>query len=639
MSHKQPKPVINEAVYIKQRFSLSKRIFFNIVLGIIPILLLLILEMGLRLAQYGDDLNLFVTAPDELSRFNSINLDIGQRYFYYFGEEYNPKPKKDLFLKEKPEDCVRIFVMGASTTAGFPFGDNVSFPRILQRYLMETFPSRQIEVVNTAITSINSYTLLDFIDEILMQSPDLILVYAGHNEFYGPFGPTAKVSFGSQRMLIRLLLSLQHFKSYILFRNVVGSGIRSLADNNLSDQHLSPEFQEKSYIPLGSSKYQAGLIQFNKNLEGIIKKCQKAGVPIVLSELVSNIRDQKPFDSVMADTVTTAEMLFMEAKELERSGKYEEARKTYLEAKDHDPIRFRAPEDFNEIIRRHGSDYGIPVVPMSEYFNNVSPNGLIGNSIIIEHVHPTYQGYFLMAEAFYNTMFEARLIDDNWYDMINNPTAEFIPHWGYTKLDQVYTGLVIENLKSGWPFKSNGFSTITGKYLSNHFSAQNLLDSIALAACTNSDYSIQSGHLDLGKYYEEKGELEKALGEYYALIYSIPAMDMFYDYALNIHMKWKQFDQANQLMQNAVKFVQSAYTYKWLGQTYLPMGKIDEAIQYLILSYNMDPKDRQVLFNLTRACYTVSDNHNGDKYFQLFKDSFPQDPGVSRLREFSKNMR
>ena len=116
-------------------------------------------------------------------------------------------------------------------------------------------------------------------------------------------------------------------------------------------------------------------------------------------------------------------------------------------------------------------------------------------------------------------------------------------------------------------------------------------------------------------------------------------MDMFYDYALNIHLKLKQYDQANQLMQDAAKFVQSAYTYKWLGQTYLPMGKIDEAIQYLRLSYNMDPKDRQVLFNLTRACYTVSDNHNGDKYFRLFKDSFPQDPGVSRLREFSTNMR
>jgi len=639
MLRKQPKPVINKYAYIKQQFSLTKRIIFNIILGLIPIFLLLILELGLQLAHYGDDLRLFVSAPDKLSKYYGINLNIGQRYFYYFGKEYNPKPKKDLFLKKKPENGYRIFVLGASTTAGFPFGDNVSFPRILQRYLMETFPSHKIEMVNTAITSVNSYTLLDFMDEILQQSPDLILVYTGHNEFYGPFGPAAKVSFGSQRMMIRLLLRLQHFKSYLLFRNVVGSGIRGITDNDLKDQQLSPEFKAKTYIPIGSPKYQAGLTQFEKNLDGIIRKCKKAGVPIVLSELVSNIRDQKPFDSVTADTLSTAEMVFKEAQKLEQSRKYDEARKTFLKAKDLDPIRFRAPEAFNEIIHRQGSQYDIPVVPLSEYFCKVSPNGLIGNTAIIEHVHPTYPGYFLMAEAFYQTMYEAKLIDDHWSNKIENPTAEFIPRWGYTKLDQVYTGLVIENLKSGWPFKKNGFSTITGKYLSNHFSAQNLLDSIALAACTNSDYSIQSGHLDLGKYYEEKGELDKALGEYYALIYSIPAMDMFYDYALNIHLKLKQYDQANQLMQDAAKFVQSAYTYKWLGQTYLPMGKIDEAIQYLRLSYNMDPKDRQVLFNLTRACYTVSDNHNGDKYFRLFKDSFPQDTGVSRLREFSTNMR
>jgi hypothetical protein len=35
---------------------------------------------------------------------------------------------------------------------------------------------------------VNSYTFYDKIDEILKEDPDAILIYAGHNEFYGELG-------------------------------------------------------------------------------------------------------------------------------------------------------------------------------------------------------------------------------------------------------------------------------------------------------------------------------------------------------------------------------------------------------------------------------------------------------------------
>ena len=78
----------------------------------------------------------------------------------------------NLFLKEKPANGYRIFVLGGSTTAGFPYGNNLDFARILNRRLSDQFPEKKIEIINCAMTAVNTYTVLDLMDEILEQQPD-----------------------------------------------------------------------------------------------------------------------------------------------------------------------------------------------------------------------------------------------------------------------------------------------------------------------------------------------------------------------------------------------------------------------------------------------------------------------------------
>jgi hypothetical protein len=45
------------------------------------------------------------------------------------------------------------------------------------------FPSREVEVISTAMAAVNSYALLDFADEIIAQQPDAVVIYVGHNEY------------------------------------------------------------------------------------------------------------------------------------------------------------------------------------------------------------------------------------------------------------------------------------------------------------------------------------------------------------------------------------------------------------------------------------------------------------------------
>ena len=48
-------------------------------------------------------------------------------------------------------------------------------------------------------------------------------------------------------------------------------------------------------IAQGSATYNRGLARFSDNLRAILSKARRAGVPVLLSELVSNVRDQPPF--------------------------------------------------------------------------------------------------------------------------------------------------------------------------------------------------------------------------------------------------------------------------------------------------------------------------------------------------------
>ena len=54
--------------------------------------------------------------------------------------------------------------------------------------LADVWPEREVEVVNLGITSIASFAVAQVVEDALALSPDLVVVYTGHNEFYGLYG-------------------------------------------------------------------------------------------------------------------------------------------------------------------------------------------------------------------------------------------------------------------------------------------------------------------------------------------------------------------------------------------------------------------------------------------------------------------
>jgi len=590
-----------------EKLSPGRKRLFTLLLVLIPLGFLVLLETGLRIFKYGGEHAFFVSTPDADSPYYGVNVDAGKRYFHRSG--FKPTPRKDLFLKEKPEDCFRIFVLGGSTTAGFPYGNNLTFPRILNRRLSDTFADRHIEVINTAMTAVSSYTLLDILDEILSYQPDGLLIYAGHNEYYGALGVGSMESLGRFRPAIRLYLYLQRFRTFLLMRDAISRIGQSIRRAPQEDPGADPMETEMSRIvrdqniPYRSRVYEQGKAQYRENLRAILNKARNAGVPVLLSELVSNVRDQRPFVSVPADTFPPAAEVFETGRRLERLGEFEQARERYYRSKDLDALRFRAPEAFNAIVHALSDEFAVPVVPMQSCFESASPRGLVGNSLMSEHLHPNKTGYFLMADAFYETLRREKWIEEDWETPTAKPASAYPSDWGFTALDSVYAGLTVRHLKGGWPFKKSGPNRAL-----QEFRPVSVQDSIALAILRDRSLTLELGHIRLAHHYRLRGETERAFQEFRALLYTVPHLDMFYEPALQILLETEQYARAFLLFEDGLKFNRSGFMYKWAGQLALASGNSSSGIEYLETARAILPGDIQLLYNLARAYYTIRYN-------------------------------
>ncbi|NIU23293.1 tetratricopeptide repeat protein [candidate division KSB1 bacterium] len=585
----------------------------------------------MRLVNYGGNLELFIEAPGEYSDYYMCNPSVARRYF--FMQNTVPDPPNDLFLKEKTPNGYRIFVVGGSTTAGYPYANNILFSRILQFRLQDVFPDKKIEVVNTAMTAVNTYTILDFIDEIIAHKADAILVYSGHNEFYGALGAASSESLGRFRGFVKLYLKLQQAKTFLFMRDVVGllrkwlSDLLYEGDVTKPSATLMERMVGEQTIPLHSPIYQVGRQQFEGNLRDIVNKAKEAGVRVIVSELVSNIRDMKPFLSVSTDSLPPAEEVYRHAAQLEREGKFELAKKTYTRAKDLDALRFRATEEFNVVLRRIAEEIEIPVVPMKSYFEKASPHGLIGNNLILEHLHPNIDGYFMMADAFFDVMHEEGFVSERWDSRRIHPEAYYRENWGITELDKSYADLRIKILKGNWPFKPK---SVPNRALID-YEPRTKADSIALKVWIE-DINLERGHVQLAEHYEKLGQFDKAYKEYKSLIYITPHNVSPYLRAAHMLIKARKLNAALPYLRKSLELEDTAFANKWIGQILLDRGLTKTALLRLEKAAKIRPQDAQLIYNLSGAYALNGQFEKAKKTLKRLEKLQPDFPGAQDLK-------
>ncbi|MDX1537096.1 GDSL-type esterase/lipase family protein [Arsukibacterium sp.] len=408
---------------------------FRAIALILPLLVLLLAELAVRASGAGGDWPLFKVNPANPA-YLVTEADIVKRYFASTSSLPTVKMEPAFLLAAKPANGIRLVVQGGSTAAGYPYGAGASLAAMLEQRLSRTFTGQRVEVVNTALAAVNSYTLLDLADEIIAVKPDAVLIYAGHNEYLGLLGVGSHYLASQSPAITRLLISLRKLHSFQLIEQLYQQMNPLLDETEHNSRTFMAKVARDKDIALGSAQFEAGLKQFDSNLSRLLAKYQRAGIPVYISTLVSNLADQPPFNSkpvpaatrqqlaqlaqTSPDTATYAELLqalttaataansaelhYQLGRHYQQRGEAEQAKQQFLLAKEHDLLRFRAPEAINQQIRQLAGRYNATLVDSEAAFIANSPQGITGNSLLLEHVHPNVQGYFLLADSFYKAL-------------------------------------------------------------------------------------------------------------------------------------------------------------------------------------------------------------------------------------------
>ena len=401
-----------------------------------PLLVLGLLEIGLRLAGYGHPTRFFLRERIGDKDFFVPNGKYSARFFP--NSVGRPPPALRL-AAEKPADTYRIFLFGESAALGDP-EPSLGVGRHLEVLLNDRYPGTHFEVVCTAMTAINSHVIVPLARECAGQKGDLWIIYMGNNEVIGPFG--AGTAFGPRAPamgFIRTSLALKSTKTgQLMERLMAGLNLQPSTPKTWASMKMFTEHQVSADDPARVRVYE----HFNRNLEDILQAGLQHGVPIVLSTVADNIKDCAPFGSAHPakfDGMQKAawEKFYQTGIALESKADYAEAvsaltkaaeidpsfadlqfrlgrcylaltnrpeaRRHFELARDYDTLAFRADTRINQIIKNAAAKHsgkGVYLVDAVEAAAQASAEGMAGHELFYEHVHWNLEGNYLLARAF-----------------------------------------------------------------------------------------------------------------------------------------------------------------------------------------------------------------------------------------------
>lgn len=412
-----------------------KWLFRLAALVLLPLALLGGIEGGLRWAGYGYPTSFFLARGGGDGERVIENARFGWRFF---GPVMARAPGVLSLSRTKAPDTVRVFVLGESAAYGDPqpaFG----MPRQLEVLLRARYPGTRFEVVNAAMTAINSHVILPIARDCARLPGDVWVVYMGNNEVIGPYG--AGTVFGPQApnlAMIRASVAFKATRTGQLVEGLLGRLLPNRLDRSeWGGMMMFMKHQVRQSDPRAAAVY----AHFERNLADILRTAARAGVRTVVSTVASNLKDCAPFASLHRDGLnatllaqwnqfyqdgrqayqagraTDAIALFGQASQIDDDyaelhflwgqcclglGQEEEARRHFTRARDQDVLRFRADSPINEIIRKTASGReaeGVFFTDAEQALAAASPHGLPGNELLFEHVHLNFEGNYLLART------------------------------------------------------------------------------------------------------------------------------------------------------------------------------------------------------------------------------------------------
>ncbi len=445
-----------------------------IVIGLSPFLLL---EVGLRLSGWNETDEIV----DPYIGFSAVR-PLFERSDG--SEEYRVSPARyplfqpDQFPVRKPDNGFRIFCLGGSTVQGRPYSIETSFTRWLEINLQAADPTRAWDVVNCGGVSYASYRLAPILEEVLQYEPDLIILYTGHNEFledrtYGSIKQGAPVVQAVHERL-SVLRSYRFLRSLFVRHDSIDNSAADTRSTLPVDVEAELDFRGGLEFYHRDEQWRADVIShFEFNLQRMVKLTGEANVPLILVNPVSNLSGTAPFKSEHSEGVSAEVRRQLDAlaepgtisfdsvdEEMRRLQEWieldpdyaalhfrlgqcqlamdrpEAARQSLIRAKELDVCPLRILEPMHDIIRKTAKVWELPLVDVQGMFEHASPHSIPGDSMLVDHVHPTIRAHQRIAEGLAQRMQALGWLEIQQPDWQERRQAEYVRHLG--SLDFMY---------------------------------------------------------------------------------------------------------------------------------------------------------------------------------------------------------
>lgn len=567
----------------------ARRRVFLIITLLFPLILLGLVEGALRLLGPDTSLPLFVPARVGDGRYLVANPQVGRRYFGV--TESAPAPPAEFFTSRKPAHGFRLFVMGESTTAGFPYPRNGTFSRLLRDALHDVLPGDSVEVINLGIAATNSVALRDLAGEVVAAGPDAVLVYAGHNEYYGVLGAASARGGALAPVLVRASLQLQRLRIGMAVRRLLEGSPGAASDSAPSFMEVLARDRE---VPLDGALFERGAAQYAGNLAALLSTFRRAGIPVFVASQASNVRDQSPFASPANGEAGSA---WATAHAALAQGDSTGARGGFARARDLDVIRFRAPGRFTAIVREAVAqgEGGARYVPVEERFAAAS-HGMPGRDLFLEHVHPNRTGVTLLARAFYDALDSADFLGRRADRSRFRGWEAYQGGAALTPFDERVAFHTVQTLVTRWPF----VPVAEQRDYRATYRPVGLADSLALLV-SRGGVRWEDAKLQIAADFERRALPDSAAAEYRGLVRDQPWAEYPRRLLARALLREGEGAGAERELRAALQLEPSAAAALALGQLLLQRKDVAGALPFLEQAVQLEPTDTAALYQLSLA--------------------------------------
>lgn len=450
-------------------------------LAFVPCLLGL-LNVACYVCGFGFDTSLVIPSP-RMERANEFVFNRNVDAAYWNSVDLNG-PEARPFVLPKPSDTIRIVVVGASTIEGFPWAGSLTIPRQIEFILNRQLNSDRVEVLNCGVVGITSYGVSDLVRQSVDCEPDAIVVYTGHNDFYGPGGVCSKAA-AQIPGTYPFMVGLRRYRlPQLLFR--------ALTPSPDGKQTLTRLLADEQAIPYDGVAFRSAVSAYRNNLNAMVAVADDCGLPIVLCTPVCNLRHQSPVQSISdvalnVDSVERRDQLLSECRRcigenehdqgllaareaesidggfalaayrvgqcLQGLGRAADAHDSFSLARDLDGCRFRAPSVFADVVREVAEDSDAVVADIEAVVRLRAQGGAPGEESFVEHVHLQREAMWDISIVLARKLL-SQTTSAKWADGVLPPFSDADEQLGATAYDSLEGLLTVTRLLEQPPLSS-----------------------------------------------------------------------------------------------------------------------------------------------------------------------------------------